>query len=98
MKFLEDVEMDYAPPQYQKECSFMELSKFESFDESTNYNKKMEQSESSMTGSAMFLEEEKYLKRSDLENLKEENIINLNYIPTAEDSYPSWQLEDYFVL
>jgi len=53
--------------------------------------------ESSMIGS-LYNDEEKTLKRRDFEILKAENTINLNFLQTEEMIFPSWQLEDYFIL
>jgi len=43
-------------------------------------------------------ENKKFLKKRDFEILKEENTINLNFLQAEESIFPTWQLEDYFIL
>jgi hypothetical protein len=102
MKFLEDVEYDYSYPAYKQECStgHEEISKMDSYgEEPTNFiNFMPDQSDISISGSQYIEEESQFSRRKDFEILKEENIINLNFLQTSENTLPSWQLEDYFIL
>jgi len=36
--------------------------------------------------------------RRDFDILKAENTINLNFLQVEESIFPTWQLEDYFIL
>ena len=54
--------------------------------------------ESTSVIGSTYNEEEKFLKKRDFEVLKEENTINLNFLQAEEPFFPTWQLEDYFIL
>jgi len=98
IKFLEDAEIDFSySNMHMKYFPETEETKNET-DESTNFlNFAQDNYESSILGS-IYNDEEKILKKRDFEILREENTINLNFLQAEEPIFPTWQLEDYFIL
>jgi len=108
IKFLEDAEIDFSYSNLKQNYSpspETEETKNESEESSNFMNFAPEYYESSSVlggsgHSSIYNDEEsqKILKKRDFEILKEENTINLNFLQAEESIFPTWQLEDYFIL